>query len=45
MQRWAELKGDTPLWEDVVEAFDCEKEARYVEQLTLKRQAARATKH
>lgn len=45
MQRWAELNGDTPLWEDVVETFDREKEARYVEQLTLKRQAARATKH
>jgi transposase InsO family protein len=37
MQRWAELNANTPEWDDIMDQFDPEKEADYVEQLTLKR--------
>jgi hypothetical protein len=44
MQRWKELNEQTPFWEDIVDAFDPVKEARYVEQLTVRRQKAKASK-
>lgn len=44
MQRWAELNQTTPEWDDVIEQFDPKKEAKYVEQLTLRRRSAQTSK-
>jgi hypothetical protein len=44
MQRWQALNEQTPFWEDVVDAFDPVKEAHAVEQLTLRRRKATASK-
>lgn len=35
MQRWAELNGQTLMWDDLMAAFDPIKEANYVDQLAL----------
>lgn len=44
MQRWAELNEKTPYWDEVSEEFDPEKEADYVDQLTLRRRSAKPSK-
>jgi len=44
MQRWAELHERTSPWDDVADAFDPAKEIAYVDQLTLRRRKARASK-
>jgi len=44
MQCWAELNAKTPEWDNVIEQFDPKKEADYVEQLTLRRRKAKASK-
>lgn len=44
MQRWKELNAQTPFWEEVVEAFNPIKETAYLNQLTLRRHKAKASK-
>lgn len=44
MQRWAELNEQTPMWDDIADAFDPAKEIAYVDQLTLRRRKAKASK-
>lgn len=44
MQRCAELLDQTPLWDEVAEAFDPVKEITFVERLTLRRRAFTANK-
>ncbi len=44
MQRCAELLDQTPLWDDVAEAFDPVKEITFVDRLTLRRRTFTANK-
>ena len=44
MERWSELHEQTPLWDNVAEAFDPRKEITFVDRLTLRRRAFTANK-
>jgi transposase InsO family protein len=44
MRRWTELNEKTPYWDDVIEQFDPQREAGYVEQLPLRRRSVKSSK-